>query len=376
VASGRGTSGLYGVPVAPTTTLHVAVPGSPYTVAIGAGLLDRLDELVKPPPHARHVAVVSSGVPYHRYAPPVATALRRLDLDVHLVELPDGEGHKTFATLEQCCRALARIPLGRDDLVVAVGGGVIGDLVGFAAAIWNRGIAVVQVPTTLLGQVDAAVGGKTAVDLPEGKNLVGAFHQPLAVVADVDTLGTLPERERRAGLGEVLKYGFIADPEVLRILEAHPSEAVAGEPELTADLVERSVSVKARVVAGDERESGERALLNYGHTVGHAIEALGGYATFLHGEAVALGMVFAARLGERLGISEPGLADRTVAALRGLGLPTGGVRLDPAEVWELLRRDKKARGGVRFVVCSRPGHAQMVDQPDVALVDEVLATLA
>jgi 3-dehydroquinate synthase len=357
------------------TTIEVAVPGSPYQVTIGSDLLARLDDVVKPPPHARRAAVVSSGVPHRRYAPVVAAAVERLGLDVHLVELADGEPSKTFATLEQCCRAFARIPLGRDDLVVAVGGGVIGDLVGFAAAIWNRGVALVQVPTTLLGQVDAAIGGKTAVDLPEGKNLVGAFHQPAAVVADLDTLGTLPERQRRAGLGEVLKYGFIADPEVLHLLEARPDDAVVCAPELIGDLVGRSVAVKARVVAADVRESGERALLNYGHTVGHAIEALGGYETYLHGEAVALGMVFAARLGERLGISTPGLAARTVAAIDGLGLPTGDVQLDPARVWELLHRDKKARGGVRFVVCSEPGSAHMVDQPPVQLVDEVLATL-
>jgi 3-dehydroquinate synthase len=359
-----------------TTTIEVAIPGSPYQVSIGSNLLAHLDDVVKPPSHARRAAVVSSGVPYQRFAPQVATAMERLGLDVHLVELPDGEPSKTMATLEQCCRAFARIPLGRDDLVVAVGGGVIGDLVGFAAAIWNRGVALVQVPTTLLGQVDAAIGGKTAVDLPEGKNLVGAFHQPAAVVADLDTLTTLPERQRRAGLGEVLKYGFIADPEVLHLLEARPDDAVACAPGLVGDLVGRSVAVKARVVAADERESGERALLNYGHTVGHAIEALGGYEAYLHGEAVALGMVFAARLGERLGISAPGLADRTVAALAGLGLPTGGVQLDPGRVWELLRRDKKARGGVRFVVCSRPGAAQVIDQPPVELVDEVLASLA
>jgi 3-dehydroquinate synthase len=359
------------------TTIQVAIPGAPYAVTIGPDLLGRVDELVKPPPHAERVAVVSSGLPHERYAPVVAEALGRLPLDVHLVELPDGEAHKTFTTLEQCCQAFARIPLGRDDLVVAVGGGVVGDLVGFAAAIWNRGITLVQVPTTLLGQVDSAVGGKTAVDLPEGKNLVGAFHQPTAVVADIDTLRTLPERERRAGLGEVLKYGFIADPEVLHILEAQPTAAVACEPQLVGELVRRSVAVKARVVAADEREQGgQRALLNYGHTVGHAVEALGGYETYLHGEAVALGMVFAARLGERLGVSQAGLADRTVTALQGLGLPTGGVRLDPGPVWELLRRDKKARRGVRFVLCSRPGMARVVDQPPVELVDDVLASLA
>jgi 3-dehydroquinate synthase len=361
----------------PATSIEVAIPGAPYQVTIGTGLLSQLDDLVKPAPPARRAAVVSSGLPYARYAPVVAMALARLGLDVHEVELDDGETNKTFATLEYCCRAFARVPVGRDDLVVAVGGGVIGDLVGLAAALWNRGVALVQVPTTLLAQVDAAIGGKTAIDLPEGKNLVGAFHQPTAVVADLDVLRTLPERERRSGLGEVLKYGFIADPEVLRLLEASPTEAVDCAPELIGELVRRSVAVKARVVAADEREAGERALLNYGHTVGHAIEAIGGYETYLHGEAIALGMVFAARLGERLGISQAGLTERTVAALAGLGLPTGGVELDPAQVWDLLRRDKKVRdGGVRFVVCSHPGEAQVVDQPPVELVDEVLASLA
>jgi 3-dehydroquinate synthase len=357
------------------TTIEVQLPGAPYPVLVGSGLLADIDHLIEVPPHAERVAVVSSGVPCDRYAPIVAESLRRLRLEVDLIRLPDGEAHKTIATLEECCRAFARIPLARNDLVVAVGGGVIGDLAGFAAAIWHRGVPVVQVPTTLLGQVDAAVGGKTAVDLPEGKNLVGAFHQPLAVVADTGTLATLPERQRRAGLAEVLKYGFIADAEVLTTLEEHAASAVSGSPDLLADLVRRSVAVKARIVAADERESSERALLNYGHTVGHAIEALGSYTTFLHGEAVALGMVFAARLGERLGISEPGLADRTVQVLRELGLPTGGVQLDVDGVWELLRRDKKARGGVRFVLCPRPGEAVVIDPPERAVVDEVLASL-
>ncbi|MGH9209829.1 MAG: 3-dehydroquinate synthase [Acidimicrobiales bacterium] len=358
-------------------TIDVAIPGVGYPVIVGPDLLAAIDELLggRLPRGAERVAVVSSGVPAHRYAPVVAEGLERVGLEVRLVELPDGEAHKTVATLDRCCRAFARIPLGRNDLVVAVGGGVIGDLAGFAAAIWNRGVPVVQVPTTLLGQVDAAIGGKTAVDLPEGKNLLGAFHQPLAVVADTATLATLPERQRRAGLAEVAKYGFVAAPEILTILEDDPGAAVAGKPELLFDLVRRSIGVKAGVVATDERETGQRTILNYGHTVGHAIEALGSYSTSLHGEAVALGMVFAARLGERLGVSEPGLAARTVRVLDGLGLPTGGVELDPRSVWKLLRRDKKAHHGVRFVLCPRPGDAVVVDQPDPAVVDEVLASL-
>jgi 3-dehydroquinate synthase len=290
--------------------------------------------------------------------------------------VPDGEESKNLDVLASLYHRFAAIPLRRDDLVVALGGGVVGDLAGFAAATWNRGVALIQVPTTLLAQVDAAIGGKTAVNLPEGKNLVGAFHQPIGVVADTKTLATLPVRERRSGLGEVAKYGFIADVAVLELLEQRPDDAVAGDADLLAEIVRRGVAVKARIVAADERESGARALLNYGHTVGHAIEALAGYRTYRHGEAVSLGMVFAARLGERLGITEAGLAERTVALLRGVGLPTGGLRVDPARVWDLLARDKKARGGVRFVLCCRPGLAMVVDQPDRRLIDEILRSLA
>lgn len=357
------------------TRIRVGVPGSPYDVVVGTGLLGQLGALVSFPRHARRAALVTSGEVYRLYADQVARSLREVGLIVEEVELPDGEVAKTLDTLGRCYHAFARMPLGRDDVVVALGGGVVGDLAGFAAATWNRGVALVQIPTTLLAQVDAAIGGKTGVNLPEGKNLVGSFHQPLAVVADTSALATLPARERRAGLGEVVKYGFIADPAVLDALERKPDDAVVGEPELLTDLVRRSVAVKARVVAADERESGERALLNYGHTVGHVIESLGGYTTYRHGEAVGLGMVFAARLGERLGISEAGLADRTVGVLRGLGLPVGGVTLDPDAVWDRLARDKKARAGVRFVICERPGRARLVDQPDPALINETLVTL-
>jgi 3-dehydroquinate synthase len=356
--------------------VHVPVPGHPHDIIVGAGALDRLGELVPWPTHARRVVLVTNGTVQSLYGERVEAALAGTGVEIHTVTVPDGEEAKTLDTLETLYHRFAAIPLNRDDVVVALGGGVVGDLAGFAAATYNRGIAVVQVPTTLLAQVDAAIGGKTGINLPAGKNLVGAFHQPIAIVADTATLRTLPQRERRAGLGEVAKYGFIADPEVLRLLETRPDDAVAGDPDLLADIVVRSAAVKARVVAADERESGERALLNYGHTVGHAIESLTGYTTYRHGEAVALGMVFAARLGERLGESEAGLADRTVGLLEGLGLPSRGVRLDPASVWEVLRRDKKARDGVRFVLCRRPGEAFVVDEPPRHDVEQALGSLA
>lgn len=366
-----------------TDRITVALPGAHYDVIVGAGLLDRLADLVPWPEHTRRVVVVTVGPVEVLYAATVQTSLAAAGYEVHRVVIPDGEEAKTLATVEGLYHRFASLPLGRDDVVVALGGGVVGDLAGFAAATWNRGVAVVQVPTTLLAQVDAAVGGKTGVNLPEGKNLVGAFHQPLAVVADTATLVSLPIRQRRSGLGEVTKYGFIEDPRVLDLLEARPADAVAGAPDVLTEVVRRGVAVKARIVAADERETGERALLNYGHTVGHAIETLAGYGTYLHGEAVALGMVFAARLGERMGISADGLSLRTVAVLAGLGLPTGGLRLEPGAVWEVLARDKKARRaegqdgpGVRFVLCRRPGEALVADAPDRRVVDEVLRTLA
>jgi 3-dehydroquinate synthase len=357
-------------------TVHVPVPGAAYDVTIGPGAMERLAALVPWPSGARRAAVVSNAVVRERYGARLDAALEGAGLEVHPLDVPDGEEAKTFAVLEGLLRDLAAIPLNRADVVVALGGGVVGDLAGFAAATWNRGVAVVQVPTTLLAQVDAAVGGKTGINLPEGKNLVGAFHQPLAVVADTSTLATLPARELRAGLGEVAKYGFIADPVVLDLLEGDPAAVLGGDPELLAEIVRRGIAVKGRVVAADERESGERALLNYGHTIGHAIETLTGYGTYRHGEAVGLGMVAAARLGERVGVSEDGLAERTVALLEGLGLPTGGVTLDPAAVWEVLARDKKAHHGVRFVLCRTPGHAEVVGDLDRPVIDEVVRSLA
>jgi 3-dehydroquinate synthase len=355
----------------------VPVPGESYEVLIGHGLLDELATLVPWPASARRVALVTSDPVARHYAGPAAAALAAAELEVHEIRIPDGEGAKTLDTLGDVYRRLAAIPLRRTDVVVALGGGVVGDLAGYAAATWNRGVALVQAPTTVLSQVDAAIGGKTGVNLPEGKNLVGAFHQTKAVVADVATLATLGTRERRAGLAEVAKYGFIADPVILELLESDPVAAVGGDAELLRELVRRSVAVKARVVAADEREAGERALLNYGHTVGHAVEALSSYETYRHGEAVAIGMVFAARLGERLGVSAPGLAERTVALLDAVGLPTGGLDVKPEDVWDVLGRDKKATGeGLRFVLCEAPGSAVVVGEPDRNLVEEVLRTLA
>jgi 3-dehydroquinate synthase len=359
-----------------THRINVALGDRGYDVLIGPELLGELPQHLVVPDGAQRAVVVTVGPVAALYAETVLNGLRSAGLQAYDVIVPDGEEAKTLTTLEGLFHRFAAIPLGRGDVVVALGGGVAGDLAGFAAASWHRGVPVIQMPTTLLAQVDAAIGGKTGVNLAEGKNLVGAFHQPTAVLADTSTLATLPPRELRAGLGEVAKYGFIEDPALLDLLEARPDDAVAGDADVLTEVVQRGVSVKARIVAADERESGERALLNYGHTFGHAIETSTGYGTYRHGEAVALGMVAAARLGELMGLSEPGLADRTVALLKRLGLPTGGLRADPAELWTLLERDKKARNGVRFVICRRPGEAVLVDAPERRVVDAVLRSLA
>jgi len=355
--------------------IPVAVPGATHDVLVGTSLLGDVAGLLPIPPHATTAVVLTNVVVAGLHGDPLRTALADAGLRLVVVGVPDGEQAKTLATVESVYHRLAAAGVGRSDVVVTLGGGVITDLGGFVAATWHRGLAVLHCATTLLAQVDAAIGGKTGVNLPAGKNLVGAFHQPAGVLCDTATLATLPTREVRNGLGEVAKYGFIADPEVLSLLERDPSAAVAGDPGLLTEVVTRGVRTKARVVAGDEREGGERALLNYGHTLGHAIEVVTGFGRYGHGEAVALGMVFAARLAERLGVADTGLAERTVALLRPLGLPTGDLDADPDELIAAMRGDKKARGGVRFVLCSRPGEALLVDPPDERLVREVLATL-
>lgn len=366
------TTGAHGT----ATRIKVDIPGAPYDVLIGPGLLEELGALLPAAAPETRIALVTNGTVTALYGERVSAALTAAGATVTPILVPDGEQAKSLEVLESIYHHLAAIPLRRSDLVVALGGGVVTDLAGYAAATWHRGVDVVHVPTTLLAQVDAAVGGKTGVNLPEGKNLIGAFHQPTLVVADTGTLATLPERERRSGLAEVVKCGFVADPQILHLLQEQPLAATAGDPALSTELITRSVRVKARLVAADEREGGERVWLNYGHTVGHAIEALTGYDDYLHGEAIALGMVFAARLGERLGVSDPGLAALTTRLLSGLDLPTGGLRLYPTDVRDVLARDKKTRTGVRFIVCVRPGTAVVVEDPDPRAVRDALASLA
>lgn len=320
-----------------------------------------------------HVLLVTDETVAGHYLAPMEAALEGMAHTA--VILPAGETRKTVDGWQRIIDALVGAGAGRDATVLALGGGVIGDLAGFAAATWMRGIRVVQAPTTLLAQVDAAIGGKTGINLPAGKNLVGAFHQPHAVVADVDTLATLSERDRRAGLAEVVKYGAIGDARFLDWLAGHAAVLRDGDPDILLQAVERSAAHKARVVMADERESGSRALLNFGHTFGHALETETGYRRFRHGEAVAIGMVLAAHLSVATGPLESADADALTELLRTLGLPVDlPPELEPERLLAHMRLDKKTRAGrLRLVVLDAPGRARLAEDIPEAAVAEILA---
>ena len=344
-----------------------------YDILIGCGLLDAAATW-QGLPRAAQALIVSNTAVAPRYAQRLQRALAPHYGTVSLLELPDGEAHKDWPTLNLIFDRLLAEGCDRHTVLFALGGGVVGDITGFAAACYMRGVPFVQVPTTLLAQVDSSVGGKTAINHPAGKNMVGAFYQPQRVVCDLDTLRTLPERELRAGLAEVIKYGPIADAEFLAWIEANLDALLARDVVALAHAVRRSCEIKAWVVGQDERESGLRAILNFGHTFGHAIESGLGYGQWLHGEAVGCGMVMAADLSVRLGLVPAAFAERLKTLIERAGLPLRGpASLPPERYLELMRVDKKAQGGeIRFVLIEAPGRAVMRAAPD-ALVREVLA---
>ena len=365
-------------------TVHVA-GDSPYTITIGPGLLDaahaenakRLGEVLR----GRHALVVSDSHVAPLYADRVKALLHAAKPQMVLSRwvMPAGEQEKTLARFGECLDALAALGATRDAVVVALGGGVVGDLAGFAAACWMRGIDCIQLPTTLLSMVDSSVGGKTAVDLPQGKNLVGAFHPPRAVIADTTVLRTLPDRELRAGLAEVVKYGAIFDADFLSWLDRHADALLARDDAALAEAIARSCEFKADVVARDPYERGHRALLNFGHTFGHAIEAEQGYAgtgrdALNHGEAVAVGMVLASRLSTVLGLAPAGDAGRLESLLQRFGLPTAvPAGLDAQALIGRMRLDKKADAeGLRFVLWEGAGSARVVAGVDEGTVRAVL----
>jgi 3-dehydroquinate synthase len=356
-------------------SIRVALGERAYPIHLGAGILERAELYA---PHLRGTAaVLSNTVVAPLYAARIRKALEAAGARVVEIVVEDGERAKAWPTLERVFDGLLQARLGRDTILVALGGGVVGDLAGFAAATYQRGVAFVQVPTTLLAQVDSSVGGKTAINHPRGKNMVGAFHQPVAVVSDVSTLDTLPDRELRAGLAEVIKHGAALDAALFDWLEAHMEELLRRERPALIHAVRRSCELKAAIVAEDERETGRRALLNLGHTFGHAIEAATGFGPWLHGEAVAAGMVLAAELSVRIGLLRREDAARIRDLIHRAGLPTRAPALSPGRWRELMAIDKKSAGGrLRFVLLEAMGRAGLHADVEARLLDEVLAAAA
>ncbi|MGH8121541.1 MAG: 3-dehydroquinate synthase [Rudaea sp.] len=356
-------------------TIAVELGARRYPITIGSGLLDDgvpLRDAVT----GRHVLIVSNEVVAPLYLDRLRSALARGDnkLRISVLLLADGEAHKTLDSAARIFAALAAAQANRDATIVALGGGVIGDLAGFAAACWMRGIAFVQVPTTLLAMVDSAVGGKTAVDLPQGKNLVGAFHQPRAVIIDTSTLATLPMRELRAGFAEVIKYGALGDATFFSWLEQHADALLEREAQSMTAAIARCCEQKAGIVARDETERGERALLNLGHTFGHALETASGYGSLLHGEAIAIGMVCAARLSANLGRAPVADTQRLIALLERFGLPTAiPTGLDTDRVIGLMQLDKKNLSGhLRLILWRAIGQAEIVADVNTDAIRAVL----
>lgn len=346
-----------------------------YRIVIGGGLLAE-PTAYEGLPRASAALIVSNTTVAPLYAAALRKALTGRYSKIYELQLPDGEEHKSWQILQRIFDVLLEQGCDRKTVLFALGGGVVGDMTGFAAASYMRGVPFVQVPTTLLSQVDSSVGGKTGINHPLGKNMVGAFYQPQRVVCDLDVLATLPAREFSAGLAEVIKYGPIADMDFFDWLERSMDDLMAHESAALARAVRRSCEIKAAVVGEDERESGLRAVLNFGHTFGHAIEAGMGYGVWLHGEGVAAGMVMAAELSRRLGLVDEIFVERLVSLIRRAGLPTHGPILDDKNnAWrylQLMRGDKKSEAGeIRFVLIESPGKAVVRSAPD-GLVSEVI----
>jgi 3-dehydroquinate synthase len=337
--------------------LEVNLGTRSYPIVVEAGLLARAGEQIARAGRFSSAVLLSHPHLAARYAPPLLSELDRIGVPARLVTVPSGERHKNLATVARLYDALLDAGLDRRSALITLGGGVLGDVGGFVAATYLRGIPFLQVPTTLLAQVDASVGGKTGVDLPRGKNLVGAFYQPRAVLIDTDTLRTLPARELRSGLAEVVKYGIISDKAFFARAQAQMPRLLRRDPEALAAAIVRSCEIKADVVRQDETEQGLRAILNFGHTVGHALEAVTGYRRYKHGEAVAIGMVSAALIGEEIGVTPREVREAIVAVLTAANLPTAFPADVPTEpILEAMGRDKKkVAGQLRFVLAARLG---------------------
>ncbi len=357
--------------------VRVDIPGQSYSVSIGAGLLKTVGDSVRAATDAEKIALITDETVAARYGMAVSSSLTNAGFHVFDFTVPAGEPSKNWMTAGNLLEELAAAGLGRTDCVLALGGGVVGDLAGFVAATYLRGIDFVQVPTTLLAMVDSSVGGKTGVDLSAGKNLAGAFKQPKAVIADTSTLVTLPESEWLSGLAEVAKSGVIEGEEFMAWLESNAGRLLARDEAVVDEAVRRCVSFKSAVVSRDETEEGPRECLNYGHTLGHAIEKVAGYGVVSHGAAVAEGMRFASRVAVQLAGADKRFVKRQDALLDALGLAPLDVSLKSASIVDAMRSDKKARAGsVRFVLADAPGSWRCEAVPESVLYDHVNAWVA
>jgi len=355
-------------------TVDVELGERSYPIHVGPGLLSDAGRLLAPRLPRKRVMVVSNPVVAAHWLDPLRRSLAEAGIDAEALLIPDGEASKTLDTLGDLLTRFLEHGADRTTSVVALGGGVVGDVSGFAAAVYQRGVPLVQIPTTLLAQVDSSVGGKTGVNHTLGKNMIGAFHQPRAVLIDTDCLRTLPDREFASGLAEVVKYGAIRDLAFFSWLESEMPKLRARDADALTHAITQSCRIKADIVAADERESGERALLNFGHTFGHAIETGIGYGEWLHGEAVAAGMITAAKLSARLGWIEDDDVARLAALLENAGLPIEAPRMDLAHWLALLGRDKKVdRGHLRLVLLRALGRAVITADFDPRMLEAVLA---
>jgi len=353
--------------------INVNLGARSYDIWIGSGLLDRVGSRLQELSLGSRIAVITNSVVRPLYGKRIQENLEACGFQVRFVEIEDGEIHKTLATAQRLYDELIDFRLDRTSTIVALGGGVIGDLAGFVAATYMRGIHFVNVPTTLLAHVDSAIGGKTGVDHPRGKNLIGAFYQPKAVFCDLEVLKTLPEKELVAGMAEVVKYGVILDANFFSFLESHLAEILQQESSAMCEVVRSSCESKAHVVEEDEQESGLRAILNYGHTLGHAIESLTGYSRYIHGEAVSMGMVGAAKIALEMGLCDTAAVERIIALLQDIGLPVRIQGIDADAALEILTHDKKVRDGkIRFILPERVGKVVMRDDVPPELIRSIL----
>ncbi len=355
--------------------LRIDLADRSYNILIGRNFLSRLGDHLSYLKSARRALVVTNPVVNKLYGKVLSEGLQSAGLEIECAEIPEGEAHKTLHDAQTVYDHLIENQYDRDSLLVALGGGVIGDLTGFVAATFLRGVPYIQVPTTLLSQVDSSVGGKTAVNHPQGKNLIGAFYQPRLVAIDLDTLRSLPPDEFRAGMAEIIKYGVIEDPKLFAFLEKNSEKILNQDTKCLETIIETSCAIKAKVVELDERESNYRMVLNFGHTIGHAIEALTSYSRFKHGEAVAIGMVYAAKLSCQLGKCSEGVVQKIEALVEKFGLPSNLPQFSAGEYIATMYRDKKAHNkNIRFVLVRDIGTVEIVDRVAETDIQKVLAS--